>query len=264
MEAVDQTPMGAAMIQSFATRLRLHSAALALLACIAAPLAMPQAALAQSAEASAQADNPAYGDVFDAMAEAVDNEKVLDNGLETMRKQLADTPVMAAAEAKSPGLTAEIAEGIRPIIRRHSERVALQYRPQLAAAMAEHLSPEEAGRVAAFYRSDLGRRMMGSVSANYSLEQSVATAMAEKDLAEADVTADIASAVGAGLKDMDPKDIAELGRQFMSDPALGKLQRANPKIFAIRARMENEPLSADDEQAINAVITDVFARRLGK
>lgn len=252
------------MIRSFANRFRLHSAALALMAGIAAPLAMPQAALAQSAAAPTQADHPAFSDVFDAMTAAVDNEKVLDNGLDTMRKQLAETPVMAAAEARSPGLIAEIAEGIRPIIRRHSERVALQYRPQMAAALAEHLTPEEAGRIASFYRSDLGKRMMGNVAANYSLDQSVATAMAQKDLTEADVTADIASAVGAGLKDMDPKDIAELGRQFMSDPALVKLQRANPKIFAIRARMENEPLSAADEQAMNAVIADVFARRLGK
>lgn len=252
------------MIRIFANRFRLHRTALALLAGIAAPLALPQAALAQSAAAPAQADHPAYSDVFDAMTAAVDNEKVLDNGLDTMRKQLAETPVMAAAEARSPGLIAEIAEGIRPIIRRHSERVALQYRPQMAAALAEHLSPEEAGRISAFYRSDLGKRMMGSVTANYSLDQSVATAMAQKDLTEADVTADIASAVGAGIKNMDPKDLAELGRQFMSDPALIKLQRANPKIFAIRARMENEPLSADDEQAMNAVIADVFARRLGK
>jgi hypothetical protein len=248
------------MIRIFAHHC-VRGAALALLAAIAAPLAAQGAPAPMTAAA---ADHPAYGEVFDAMAAAVDNEKVLDNGLATMRQQLAATPVLAQAEAKSPGLIEEIVAGIRPIMRRHGERVAAQYRPQMTAALAEHLTPEEAVRVAAFYRSDLGRRLMGTVTDNYNLDQTLTNAMAQKQLTEADVSADIAAAVGAGLKDMDPKDILEMARQFMSDPAMAKLQRANPAILAIRARMENEPLTKADETEMGNVIAAVFARRSGK
>ena len=107
----------------------------------------------------------------------------------------------------------------------------------MIGAMASYLTPEEALKVAGFYRSDIGRRLMGNVVANFDMEQTLSSAVAEKDITEADVRADINSAVSQGISQMDPSDLAEMGRQALANPALLKLQNVNPQIQRLRAQI---------------------------
>ena len=57
------------------------------------------------------------------------------------------------------------------------------------------------------------------------------------------------------------QDLAEMGRQAFSNPALLKLQRVNPKIQRLRAEMENEALTPEEDATIGKLIQDIFARR---
>lgn len=227
----------------------------------APPYAPPMAAGSVGKIANPQPDHPAYGDLMDAIDSTVDKNVLIGNGLATIKRQMQSDAGLASAETTSPGLLDEILAGMRPILERQNERVTKLYRPRMAAAMADYITPEEATSVAAFYRSDIGRKLMGSVVANYNMDQTMANAIAEKDVTEAEVRADINSAVVEGMKNLDSRDMAEMTRQAMSNPALLKLNRVNPQIQRLRAQMENEALLPEEEALIGALMESVFARR---
>lgn len=211
--------------------------------------------------ANPQPDHPAYGDLLDAIESTVDKNVLISNGLATIKRQMQSDAGLASAETASPGLLDEILAGMRPILERQNLRVTALYRPRMAAAMADYLTPEEATSVAAFYRSDIGRKLMSSVVANYSMDQTMANAIADKDVTEADVRADINSAVVQGMKSLDSKDMVEMTRQAMSNPALIKLNRVNPRIQRLRAQMENEALLPEEEAMIGSLMESVLSRR---
>ena len=247
---------------------------LALAVLLAAPMLAPAAAaqdvppplmpaFADNAPviANPQPDHPAYADLIDAIDSTVDRSRLISNGLAAIKRQMQANEALAAAESASPGLLDEIITGMRPVLESQNQRVTVSYRPRMIAAMADHLTPDEAASVAGFYRSDIGRKLMGSVVANFNMDQTMATAMTEKPITENEVRADINSAVTQGLQQMDSKDLAEMGRQAMSNPALLKLQRVNPQIQRLRAQMENEALTPQEDAAIAKLMEDIFARR---
>lgn len=226
-----------------------------------APPPSPVSTMRAPTIANPQPDHPAYDDLMRAIESTVDNKVLIDNGLAAIKKMMAQDASIAAAEAASPGLLDEMMAGMRPVLERQSLRVTALYRPKMLAVMADYLTPEEATQVAGFYRSDVGRRMMGSVVANYSFDKTLATVAAEKDVSAAEVKSDIDNAVAAGMAAMDEKDLIEAGRQALSNPALLKMQRANPAIQQVRAQMENEPLTAEEEATMAAAFEAVFKRR---
>jgi hypothetical protein len=211
--------------------------------------------------ANPQPDHPAYADLIDAIDETVDKSTLISNGLAAIKRQMEANPDLASAEAVSPGILDEIVGSMRPVLERQNLRVTALYRPKMIGAMADYLTPDEAASVAGFYRSDIGRKLMGSVVANFNMDQTMASAMSEKPITETEVRADITSAVTQGLQQMDSKDLAEMGRQAFSNPALLKLQRVNPKIQRLRAEMENEALTPEEDATIGKLIQDIFARR---
>jgi hypothetical protein len=131
----------------------------------------------------------------------------------------------------------------------------------MVAAIAKYLTPEEATSVAAFYRSDIGRKLMGNVVANYSFDSTLATMIDEKPVTADQVRTDINNAVNQGVAQMDQQDLLAMGKQAMESPALLKLQRVNPVIQQVRVKMENAPLTDEENAAIIAVVEAVFARR---
>jgi hypothetical protein len=60
---------------------------------------------------------------------------------------------------------------------------------------------------------------------------------------------------------MDQEDLIAMGKQAMANPALMKLQQVNPAIQQVRVKMENAPLTDEENAAIVTVVEDVFARR---
>ncbi|MEO0700028.1 MAG: DUF2059 domain-containing protein, partial [Pseudomonadota bacterium] len=88
--------------------------------------------------------------------------------MEVVRLEFASVPEIASANAMSPGLIDEMMTELRPIFRDYKKRIGELYRPRMIAILADGLTPSEASDVADFFRSELGRRILGGVSRNYS------------------------------------------------------------------------------------------------
>lgn len=225
---------------------------------------MPLAALAPATPALAQAEasnDAAYEELFAAMEAAIDQKLVLDASLAALAREFAGTAEFSQAEAASPGLIAEVVGNIRPIIEGQSARVSKLYHPTTLALFARHLSPAEARDVAAFYRSDLERKMMGNFSRQFTPEATLSGIETAAPVTREQVQADLGKAASATVSAMSQDDLMELGRQAQANPALLKLSLIGPGVQEIRVQMENEPLTAEEDAAIVAVVEDVFGRR---
>lgn len=244
---------------------------------IAAPLAavlMPLGAIALANPALAQtpvpvpaqtnnASDAAYSDLYAAMQEGLDSKQIIESSLAALGREFAANPDFASAEAVSPGLIAEVIEGLRPILNSQSERITVLYRPSTLGLFARHLTPDEAHSIAAFYRSDLGRKLMGGLSQSYSPDNTLSTIQTDTPVTRDQVQADISAATSKVMGQMSSDDLAEMGRMALANPALFKLEKVSSGVQVLRTQMENEPLTAEEDAAVLAVVEDVFARRLG-
>lgn len=241
--------------------IRLRSAAAALMALAALVTALPT--LAQSA---VQANGPvdaAYGDLYSAMREGVDDALLTESALTVLAREFAANADFAAAEAASPGLIAEVVDGMRPILVGQSDRLTAMYRPATLALFARHLTPPEATSIAAFYRSDIGRKLMGGLSQTYSPDQTLSSINGDGTVTSDQVAADIAAASNKVIGQMSEDELQTIGRMALANPALRKLGLIGGGVKELRTMMENEPLTAEESAAIEALIEGVFNQRFG-
>ncbi len=238
-------------------RLRAAVAGLALALAPLALLAPATPALAQAGEAS----DAAYGDLYDAMEASVDQGLMVEKALIVLAREFAASEEFKLAEAESPGLIKEMIDGLRPIFVSQSERVRRLYRPTTLALLARHLTPDEATSIAAFYRSDIGRRLMGGMVQNYSPDATLSNLQSQAPVTAKQVQTDIGNATSATISAMSQDDLMELGKLAMAKPELLKLSLIGEGVQELRAQMENEPLTAEEDAAIVAVVEDVFNRR---
>lgn len=244
----------------------LRRCGVALALTLAAPAVFAPAAQAQDKPPAAltQRDHPAYADLYAAMEEAVDQRQVIESAISAMSAQFAATPEFAQAEAASPGVIEEIVSGLRPVFTAQSERVRLLYRPANIALFARTFTPEEATTIAAFYRSDLGRKLMGNLSRTYVPTDTLAAAGSTGTVSRDNVDADLDRAVNAAVGGMTEEDMIAMGKMALANPALLKLNRLTGAVKEIRVQMENEQLTADEQKQIETVIIDVLTRRFQK
>lgn len=214
--------------------------------------------------AKSQPDHPAYADLYKAMEESVDQSRIIEGTLGALSAQFAAVPEFAQAEKASPGVIEEIVVGLRPVLVAQSERVRLLYRPANIALFSRTFTPEEAATVAAFYRSDLGRKLMGNLSRSYVPQDTLADAGTSGVVSRDAVEADLGRAVDAAVGGMTEEDMIAMGKLAMANPALLKLNRLTGAIKEIRVQMENEALTAEEQKQIESVIMDVMTRRLAK
>jgi hypothetical protein len=226
----------------------------------ARPVAPPPAPASSSA-VTPRPDHPAYGDLYAAMEGSVDQGMMVDKALVVLGREFAASEEFKLAEAESPGLIKEMIDNLRPIFVAQSERVRLLYRPSTIALLARHLTPDEATSIAAFYRSDLGRKLMGGMVENYSPDATLSNLQTEAPVTADQVKEDISNATERAISAMSQDDLMELGRMAMARPELLKLSLIGKGVQQLRAQMENEPLTAEEDAAIVAVVEDVFGRR---
>ncbi len=233
-----------------------------------AAIAMVPGVAVVAAPAAAQTSDLAFEDMFDAMNEGVDHEIALDNTMQVVRREYAAIPMFSKMEEESPGLLDDLISEMRPTFRAYQERVRNGYRPQMIALFAQYLSPDEARDIAQFYRSDLGKRILRGVSRNYSPDSTLSDIENYDSIsqgeAEKNVASDLGNASAATIAELSQDDIAEMGRRAIANPGLLKLAQVNPGIVALRAEMEQTPLTPTEEARIVAAVEGVFERRLGR
>lgn len=215
----------------------------------------PLAALpVQAAEAPAAAPvtvDP-FEDIYLAIQESADTERQLDQLSTTIAQQIttADT-TLAIAEARYPGLSRAMVTGFRPVLASYSARVRETFRPRMVAVFREQLSESEARDVAAFYRSSMGKRLLGGVVESFDAKATITSALKDKEVSADAVKADTDAAVRGALAKFTQDDFAALGELAQRQPGLMKLGAIGQALGPIRAEMENQPLTKAEEQALS-------------
>lgn len=212
-----------------------------------------------------QASGSAYAEVYDSILEAVDEGVVIDNISATMTSQMATAdPTMAELEKTFPGLSAAIVAGVRPHLLGYTRRVRDQYRPRMIAVIAGQLTVAEARDVAAFYRSPVGRKLLGGVVRNTDSKNAMAAAIKDQEVTNEALSADSRSTVQRAIAGLTREDLAEIGRQARAHPALLKLNGLAAAMRPVRLEMENSPLLPAEEQAIQLAIETAVTDHLAK
>ncbi|MDJ0979802.1 MAG: DUF2059 domain-containing protein [Erythrobacter sp.] len=220
-------------------------------------------AAAQPAQAP-QADAASeHADLYTAMQEGIDQNAIIDSTLIAMDREFRTIPVMQDIEASSPGTIGVLVEELRPVMERVSARVTAKYRPDMIALFEAKLTAEEARDVAAFYRSDLGRKLLNTASINFSPDATMSSVGEGGEVTEEQVTQDLSKAAEAAAKSMTADDMATMAREVAKSPALLKMNAINPEVRKIRVQMEREQPNAEEQAEIGTVVTRVLAERMG-
>jgi len=226
--------------------------AFAALAMVAEPCAAQEVASAQTAAAP-------YERIYDTLIAQADDRPAIEAGLDWMVKELAKNPDMAAVEAAYPGVTEKLRAAFRPIMTGYSQRVKLAYRPRMVALFQAELTEAEAAEVAEFYASPIGHRLVAGIVDSYRPDAVLGTLGTDQRVDAADVEQDLNSATAGMLHGLSAAETAELYRELAARPAVAKLVPVVPRIAALRAEMEEEPMTAKEEAAIEAAVEEVFA-----
>ncbi|MDP3906516.1 DUF2059 domain-containing protein [Novosphingobium sp.] len=200
-----------------------------------------------------------FEDIYAAIQESADMERQLDQLSTTIAQQIASADTsLAIAEARYPGLSQALVTGFRPVLSGYSARVREAFRPRMVAVFRAQLNAGEAHDVAAFYRSPMGKRLLGGVIESFDAKATITSALRDKEVSADAVRADTDAAVRGALAQFTQDDFAALGALAQRQPGLLKLGAIGEALGPIRAEMENQPLTEAEQQALSdAIVTSL-------
>lgn len=198
--------------------------------------------------------------LYDTLEQGIDREAMLDGMTASMRTQYAAMPAIAAAERQRPGLLDELMTALRPVLGDYSERVRLAYRPEMIELLRSGLTTAEARELAELYASPLGRIAMGKAAASYRPDNVLATIGRDGEVSAATVDADMKSMAAEALAKLEPAQLQMLVAKVTAMPAFKSLAAIMPRMHAIRAKMEHEPTTSDENAAMERAIADLSER----
>lgn len=202
----------------------------------------------------------AYADIYAAMMEGIDEDQIFEQTLDSVRQSYASNPGLAYLEARNPGVIDEAIEAMRPSMRSYSDRVRAEYTPKMIDTMRPLFTEEEARIIAAFYRHPVGRKVLSGVSANYTANNAMSSAVNERDVTEEDLRRDSNQTTAKVMKGMTQDDFATLGLLAMKYPVLMRVGELSGAMLPVRMQMENAPLLPSEEKAIQAAIEGVLSK----
>ena len=152
---------------------------------LAAGALLPTAALAQTAP-TAQSAKPAqaYFNLYDAMIGGMDLSAMTDNAADSIFDGMVrNDPTFGALVKGKPQLRDKFRAAARPFLSVWLGRSTTVRRGQIAQNLAGKLTPADAQEIADFYSSPLGRKVLGAVTRNLSLDSTVDSSMAGQSAA---------------------------------------------------------------------------------
>lgn len=216
---------------------------------------------ALSAAEDAAIVTDAHEDLYSAMEEGVDQglmkEQVLGTVITAFKQEI---PEIALIEDAQPGFIEKLRTDLRPIMSDYSDRVKLEYRPKMVAALRAMLTPDEAREVAAFYRSPLGKKLLAGASQNYDLDDTASKALRnpDADIQSETLETDFRRMGVQAYLGLTPAERKQMGTVPAQYPALMKFVADQSGIMAIRVQMENEPLNSDEDARLEKMIKAAF------
>lgn len=123
-----------------------------------APAAAPTPALA--GETSAEAAGDSFGDLYAAMDAVYGTDQEFERQFRLMMQDFRQIPTFQAIERKEPGIINAMGAAMRPWIKLQNERFERRARPRIMALMKDELSAEDALKLAAYCRTERGRKFL--------------------------------------------------------------------------------------------------------
>ena len=235
-------------------------AGLAALTLAPVALATPLAAQAQEAQADV------YVGLYDAMGSAVDMDVTVDATVSGFIDAMRQLPLVGRA---SEAMWKELAVAVRPLFLEYGKRGQAVIKPEMIAMLRSGLTEDEALYLTEFYLSPLGQKVQRGINESYDAKSVIGDALDSAVLGDdgpnigsAAVEADITRATMRSLATLTAEEQAELARVSSTGTAFQSLAALQPKMVEIRTRGENLPLTADEEQRMEAAMMRVFEKYL--
>lgn len=220
----------------------------------------PVTSAAQSADAPEAELANVHAQLYALFESGVDQNAIHDGMAASMKDLFLQDPDFQLIESAYPGATDRIVASIRPVLVEYSERVRIEYRPRMIDALRSELSDAETREIITFYSSPIGRRVLALSSASYRPDSVLSTLKEDRATTSDDVKEDLNRTAAAAIGSMTKAEQQEFVMAIISNPALAKLQNVMPKITALRAKMEEEPMSSSEEKRLEATMEKAIAR----
>jgi hypothetical protein len=206
------------------------------------------------------AETASHEALYATMERGVDQAAMLDGILASMRTQYAAMPLFAELERTHTGFIDQVVAAMRPALEVYSERVRLEYRPQMIAVLRAGLTDAEADELAEFYRSPLGQKVQQVASQNYRPDNVLSSIAGDGTPTADQVQADMHAVARSVTRGLTTEEQETVGRKVLTRPAFAKLVQIMPQVAALRAKMEVAPTTPAEDAQVEAAIKDVFER----
>jgi hypothetical protein len=231
---------------------------------VAAPQCFAQSAEPVGDPAIQQTESDLYDTLIDTIAQGFDVADMTERALSQMRSTMISSDAELRDMEKSyPGIIEQMLAAMRPIILRHSQRVSTEGRSEMVQLFRLRLTADEAREATEFYRSPLGLRLIESISENISVSATQREAIiAGGEVSAEAISQDHTATVRGSLAALTEQERIQIERNLAGHPWVWKLNLARTEMLEINRRMENAPMSAEDDAALNEVVTNVVMKRI--
>ena len=195
---------------------------------------------------------------------AIQSDKVLSAAADSailamMRLVLNDVPELAEIARSSTELQGDFIARFHPLFLDHIMHGQVLILPRQIAILQDAMTAEESGRLADFYSTDLGQRLLLSTIQNLSYDHIVANESLDDPITQEDYSADINQAAKRTAQDFEPTlaDRKALLR-LAADPAFTKFNNAQAELQALNVENENRPLPPETEAKIAEIFLSIL------
>ena len=204
-----------------------------------------------------------FRDVIRSIEESSNVDRSMSLLADAMAEQFAiASPELALVERRYPGMGRAMANAMIPILKARDARLRDIYLPRQVAVLRANLTASEATDVARFYRSDLGRKMLGGVAESFDSKQMLSDAVNSGSVGAASFKADTNRAVAFTVGKLTDGDLLELEREFKARPGLMKLKPLGAALGELRLAAENEPLTPEEDKQLETVVIAAMERHI--
>lgn len=238
-----------------------------LLASLSATLVTPVSAIAQELD-GAVSEPPAvepsgYEQLIDAIVTGVDRERIIENQLVVVRDVWEADTNLAVLEENFPGLHDAMIDAMRPILLQTDAEMQSQFRPDFVAALTSAVTEEEASRIAEFYRSPIGAKLLSGLSQTTDLRQSIEQGVRNGgQLDMEDFDRDVAASSSKVAGSLSEAEQEQLVAMFRTEPALRKLPQVQQAMRPVRIEMEKASVTPERRQHVEQAIRAAAERHI--
>lgn len=233
----------------------MRTTALLLICTLPSVVAGSPAAAAIPPPSSASAPQDVFADVYAAITDGTDTGQSLDlAAVAYAQRAIATDPALTRIETDRPGLTADLADALRPVLARVSGRLREAYRPRMIGAVRETFTATEARDIAAFCRTPVGRKLMSGAAAAYDSKATIASALRAGLISPEEARIATEEAAHHAFSELTSEDSTQIGLMAETSPALQKINLLTQRLGALRLAMEAEPLTVREKAAADAAI----------